>query len=64
MRLKVNGEIREFRKEIKTISELLVELNIERPERVAVEKNKKIIMLSDFANAQVKEDDNLEIVSF
>jgi len=64
MRLKINGEVREFEKEIKTISDLLAELGIKRPERVAVEINRKIIMQSDFGNAAVKQDDSIEIVSF
>jgi sulfur carrier protein len=64
MILKINGEVREFEKEIKTISDLLAELGIKRPERVAVEINKGIIMQSDFGNAAVKQDDSIEIVSF
>ena len=64
MILKINGEVKEFEKEIKTIGDLLAELDIKRPERVAVEINKEIIMQSDFAHASVKDDDSIEIVSF
>ena len=64
MRLKINGEVKEFDKELKTISELLTELEIKRPERIAVERNKEIIMQSDFGNTTVKDDDSIEIVSF
>ncbi len=64
MILKINGEVREFEKQIKTISDLLAELGIKRSERVAVEINKGIIMQSDFGNAAVKQDDSIEIVSF
>ena len=64
MRLKINGEVKEFDKELKTISELLTELEIKRPERIAVEINKEIIMQSDFGNTTVKDDDSIEIVSF
>ena len=64
MILKINGEVREFEKEIKTIGDLLSKLDIKRPERVAVEINKGIIMQSDFAHTVVKDDDSIEIVSF
>ncbi len=64
MILKINGEVREFDKEIKTVSELLEKLKIKKPERVAVEINKGIIMQSDFAHASVNDDDSIEIVSF
>jgi sulfur carrier protein len=64
MKLKINGEVKEFDKELKTISELLTELEIKRPERIAVERNKEIIMQSDFGNTKVKDDDSIEIVSF
>ena len=64
MKLKINGKVKEFDTELKTISYLLTELDIKRPERVAVEINKEIIMESDFAHAAVKDDDSIEIVSF
>ena len=64
MKLKINGEVKEFDTELKTISELLTELEIKRPERIAVERNKEIIMQSDFGNTTVKDDDSIEIVSF
>ena len=64
MKLKINGEVKEFDKELKTISDLLTELDIKRPELVAVEINKEIIMQSDFAHTTVKDDDSIEIVSF
>ena len=64
MILKINGEVKEFDKELKTISDLLTELEIKRPERIAVERNKEIIMQSDFGNTIVKDDDSIEIVSF
>ena len=64
MKLKINGEVNEFDNELKTISDLLTELEIKRPERVAVEINKEIIMQSDFGSTAVKDDDIIEIVSF
>jgi sulfur carrier protein len=64
MKLKINGEVNEFDNELKTISDLLTELEIKRPERVAVEINKEIIMQSDFGSTAVKDDDSIEIVSF
>ena len=64
MKLKINGEVNEFDNELKTIGDLLTELEIKRPERVAVEINKEIIMQSDFGSTAVKDDDSIEIVSF
>ena len=64
MKLKINGEVNEFNNELKTISDLLTELEIKRPERVAVEINKEIIMQSDFGSTTVNDDDSIEIVSF
>lgn len=64
MKLKINGQVKEFDTELKIISDLLTELEIKRPERVAVEINKEIIMQSDFGNTTVKDDDSIEIVSF
>ena len=64
MKLKINGEVKEFDTELKTISALLTELEIKRPERIAVERNKEIIMQSDFGSTMVKDDDSIEIVSF
>ncbi len=45
MRLKINGEVKEFDKGLKTIKDLLSALEIKKPERVAVEINKGIIIL-------------------
>jgi len=64
MKLKINGEVKEFDNELKTISDLFTELEIKSPERVAVEINKEIIMQSDFGSTAVKDDDSIEIVSF
>jgi len=64
MRLNINGEVKEFDTELKTIKDLLTELDIKRPERVAVEINKEIIMQSDFGSTAVNDDDSIEIVSF
>ena len=64
MKLKINGEVNEVDNELKTISALLTELEIKKPERVAVEINKEIIMQSDFGSTAVKDDDSIEIVSF
>ena len=63
MILKINGEVKEFGKKLKTISDLLAELEIKRSERVAVEINKEIIMQLDFGSTAVKDDDSIEIVS-
>lgn len=61
MRLKVNGEDFETKKE--TIALLLDEMKIV-PERVAVEVNLKVIKRADFENYKLKEGDIVEIVYF
>ncbi|HCL81568.1 MAG TPA: thiamine biosynthesis protein ThiS [Nitrospiraceae bacterium] len=61
MRLKVNGEDREFNG--KTVLELLQELEI-IPERVAVEVNLKVIKRADFENHPLNDGDRVEIVYF
>ncbi|HAK89618.1 MAG: thiamine biosynthesis protein ThiS [Nitrospirae bacterium GWC2_46_6] len=61
MRLKVNGEDREFNG--KTVLELLQELEI-IPERVAVEVNLKVIKRADFENHPLNDGDSVEIVYF
>lgn len=61
MRLKVNGEDYETKKE--TITLLLDEMKI-IPERVAVEVNLKIIKRTEFVNYKLKEGDIVEIVYF
>ena len=61
MKLKVNGEDREFKD--RTVLDLLKELEI-IPERVAVEVNLKVIKRADFENHQLNDGDSVEIVYF
>ncbi|MCL4455930.1 MAG: sulfur carrier protein ThiS [Nitrospirae bacterium] len=61
MKLKVNGEDREFKD--RTVLDLLKELEI-IPERVAVEVNLKVIKRADLENHQLNDGDSVEIVYF
>ncbi len=63
MRLRINGEIKEFESEIKNISELLKALNV-NSKFVAVELNGSVVYKESFETTEVKDGDKLEIVSF
>ena len=63
MRLRINGEIKEFESKIENISELLKVLNV-NSKFVAVELNGSIVYKEDFETTEVKDGDKLEIVSF
>ncbi len=62
MRLKLNGDISEF-KEGLTVAELLKELSIE-PRGVAVEVNMAIIKKHEYGRHVLKDGDSIEIVNF
>ena len=64
MNLNINGQIKEFSEEITTLGDLLLNLNIKKLDRVAVEINRKIIDQSSFNETSVNPDDCIEIVSF
>ncbi|MBI3609278.1 MAG: sulfur carrier protein ThiS [Nitrospirae bacterium] len=62
MRLSVNGEGREFGKEM-TVASLLEALGTP-PERVAVELNLQILDQHDYSRTVLKDGDRLEIIRF
>ncbi len=62
MQLTVNGETRECPMEI-SISRLLKSLNVNE-DHVAVELNHEIVPRAKFGERILKENDNLEIVTF
>ena len=60
--LKVNGkDIALY--ELKTISDLLKELNVNE-KRVVVELNKEIVVKEDFGKVNLQDDDTVEVISF
>ncbi len=63
MKLKINGEIKEFKESIKSVSELLEVLNI-NSKFVAVELNGSVVYKENFETTEVKDGDRVEIVSF
>lgn len=62
MNITLNGENKVVPDNV-TVLGLLQHLNIQ-PERVAVEQNQNVVRKKDYATAQVKDGDSVEIVSF
>jgi thiamine biosynthesis protein ThiS len=58
----LNGEVREVAADI-TLDQLLIQLQLPR-QRIAVELNQTVVRRVDWANAQLKEGDRVEIVHF
>ncbi len=63
MKLKINGEIKEFEGNLKNISELLKALNV-NSKFVAVELNGSVVYKENFETTEVKDGDKVEVVSF
>ena len=63
MRLRINGEEKNFPEETQTVSQLIQNLALNSP-RVAVEVNGTIVPPSSFDEATVKNNDSIEIVAF
>jgi len=61
MKLKVNGEDREFGS-VATINDLVDQLGLDRT-RIATELNKQLVRKADYAETALKEGDTLEIVT-
>ncbi|MEE9524292.1 MAG: sulfur carrier protein ThiS [Thermodesulfovibrionales bacterium] len=61
MKIRLNGE--EYDTKAGTVSSLLEEIDIV-PERVAVELNLKIIKKDKYDRTDIKEGDEIEVVSF
>jgi len=62
MKLEINGEMRCV-KASATVRELLENLDI-KPDRVAVELNRRIVKRQDWDRAALQELDKIEIVQF
>ncbi len=62
MNLTVNGNTKLFQ-DIKTVTDLLITLNLE-PETVVVEHNTTIIQPGSFDSAHLAEGDQVEIIRF
>lgn len=62
IRVRINGEIREVPTEL-TVAGLLSHLDI-RTNRVAVERNRRIVSKSTFEKTPIEDGDQIEIVSF
>ena len=62
MHIKVNGKEREVESSC-TMAQLLQLLNL-NAEKVAIEHNRRVVMRSNFDTTVLKENDQVEIVSF
>ncbi|MDQ2856029.1 MAG: sulfur carrier protein ThiS [Acidobacteriota bacterium] len=62
MRIKVNGESREFSAAV-SLQALLVELAVPG-DRVAIELNHLVVRRSEWTETKLREDDSVEIVHF
>ena len=62
MRVQVNGESRELPGTI-TLAELIRQLSL-APERVAIELNREVVRRASWADTQLRDGDQLEIVHF
>ncbi len=63
MNITLNGEIKQVPDGISTIRDLLEHLQIQ-PQRVAVERNERIVKKTVYAETPINEGDILEVVSF
>ena len=62
MKLRVNGEVKEFQNTLK-LSELLNSLNL-KPSGIAIELNKEVVLKEKWQNVLLSEGDAVEIVHF
>lgn len=62
MRVQVNGEVREVPERI-TLGELVSQLSL-APERLAVELNREVVRRAAWAETEMREGDQVEIVHF
>ena len=62
MKLRINGEIKEFQNSLK-LSELLYSLDL-KPNGIAIELNKEVVLREKWANVLLREGDAVEIVHF
>ncbi|MGG5462217.1 sulfur carrier protein ThiS [Clostridium sp. B9] len=60
--MKVNGKQMD-KKDLKTISDLLEKLNVNK-NRVVVELNREIIKVEDFDEILLNHEDSIEIIAF
>lgn len=63
MKIKINGKIKEFKKEI-NITEILSQLKVEMPEAVSVQLNGKFVKKENFQKTFVREKDEVDFLYF
>lgn len=63
VRIKVNGEDREFAQASLSLEELIEQLSF-APQRIAIEVNQQIIRRADWEQTAIADGDRIEIVHF
>lgn len=63
MKIKINGKIKEFEKEI-NIAEILSQSKVEMPEAVSVQLNGKFVKKENFQKTFVREKDEVDFLYF
>lgn len=63
VRIKLNGEDREFAQASLSLAELIEQLSLV-PQRIAVEVNQQIVRRADWEETTIAEGDRIEIVHF
>jgi sulfur carrier protein len=64
MKIKINGEEKEFSGDSMTVAELLKAGDVETPEMVSVQLNGSFIDKKDYASTAVSENDDIDFLYF
>ena len=63
MRIEINGEARDVPENL-TLETLLAHLDLNAPERIAIEHNRRVVRRAEWAQTKIEEGDRIEIVHF
>lgn len=64
MKIKVNGEAKEYEQAVVTVTNLLVLENVASPEMVSVQQNGDFVASSDFDSTQIHDGDEIDFLFF
>ncbi|MCP3660462.1 MAG: sulfur carrier protein ThiS [Bacteroidetes bacterium] len=64
MQVKINGKVTDIAKNTLTISELLIENNVEMPEMVSVQLNGQFVDKEKFTTVEVNDNDAVDFLYF
>jgi sulfur carrier protein len=63
LRIEINGEARDVPENL-TLETLLAYLDLNAPERIAVEHNRRVARRAEWTQTKIEEGDRIEIVHF